>query len=79
MRGENDHGLDIERARADKRADYFAAGTRVVWDVDLESDDVVRSYQADRPDQPLIFRRGDQAHAEPAVPGWSILVDDLFP
>jgi hypothetical protein len=41
--------------------------------------DVVRSYRADAPDQPTVFRRGDTAHAEPALPGWSIPVDDLFP
>jgi hypothetical protein len=26
-----------------------------------------------------MYRRGDLAEAEPAVPGWSIAVDDLFP
>ena len=37
---------------AQKRADYFAAGTLVVWDVDLLADDVVRVYRADAPDSP---------------------------
>jgi Uma2 family endonuclease len=64
---------------AAKRADYFAAGTLVVWDVDLVSDDVVRVYRAGNPDQPAIYRRGDVAEAEPAVPGWSMPVDDLLP
>ena len=26
----------------------------------------------------VVFRRGEQAHAEPAVPGWTMPVDDLF-
>jgi hypothetical protein len=30
------------------------------------------------PKHPLIFRRGDVADAEPAVPGWQMPVDDLF-
>ncbi len=63
---------------AQKRADYFAAGTSVVWDVDLLSEEVVKSYSAENPDEPRIFRRGEIAEAEPAVPGWTIAVDDLF-
>jgi Uma2 family endonuclease len=63
---------------AAKRADYFACGTQVVWDVDLLSNDVIRSYKASDPDHPLIFRRGEIADAEPAVPGWQVPVDELF-
>jgi len=33
VRSENDYGLAAEGELATKRADYFAAGTRVVWDV----------------------------------------------
>jgi hypothetical protein len=46
--------------------------------VDLQSLDVIKSYQASEPDHPVIFRRGDIAEAEPAVPGWRMPVDDLF-
>ena len=63
---------------AAKRADYFEAGTQVVWDVDLLSDDVVRAYRASDPDHPAIYRRGEMAEAEPAVPEWSMPVTDLF-
>src|SRR6201999_4202644 len=42
VRSENDYGPKAERQMAKKRADYFAAGTLVVWDVDLLRDDVVR-------------------------------------
>jgi Uma2 family endonuclease len=63
---------------AAKRADYFAAGTRVVWDVDALRDEIVRSYVAERPEQPRLFRRREVADAEPALPGWSMPVDDLF-
>jgi Uma2 family endonuclease len=79
VRSENDYGPQAEREMAAKRADYFAAGTLVVWDVDLLSEDVIRSYRADKPDEPKIFRRGEIADAEPAVPGWTMPVDDLFP
>ncbi len=67
-----------ERAIAAKRADYFAAGTLVIWDVDLLSPDVIKSYTPEDPGTPKIFRRGDIADAEPAVPGWRIPVDELF-
>lgn len=78
VRGEGDYGLAAETAIARKRADYFAAGTLVVWDVNLLSDDVIKSYRADKPDEPTVFRRGEVCNAEPAVPGWSMKVDDLF-
>jgi Uma2 family endonuclease len=78
VRSEDDYGPKAEERMAAKRADYFAAGTRVVWDVDLLSDDVVRVYRSDNPDQPIIYRRGEIAEAEPAVPGWTMPVDDLF-
>jgi Uma2 family endonuclease len=79
IRSEEDDGPASERAIAAKRADYFAAGTRVVWDVDTLEDDVVRVYRSDRPASATTYRRGERAEAEPAVPGWSMPVDDLFP
>lgn len=78
VRSDGDYGPRAERAMADKRADYFAAGTLVVWDVDLKSEDVVRKYTATDAERPTIFRRGERADAEPAVPGWQMPVDDLF-
>src|SRR5262245_18332722 len=78
VRSENDYGPAAERAMAEKRADYYACGTLVVWDVDLLSQDVIKSYKASNPDHPVIFRRGDIADAEPAVPGWRMAVNDLF-
>jgi Uma2 family endonuclease len=35
VRSEGDYGPAAERELAEKRADYFAAGTLAVWDVDL--------------------------------------------
>jgi Uma2 family endonuclease len=78
IRSENDYGEAAERAMAQKRADYFATGTLVVWDVDLLSEDVIRVYRASDPDNPTVYRRGDTAEAEPAVPGWRMAVDALF-
>lgn len=78
VRSEGDCGPAAETAMARKRTDYFAAGTLVVWDVNLLSDDVIKCYRAESPDDPKIFRRGEVADAEPAVPGWSMQVNDLF-
>ena len=58
--------------------DYFAAGTLVVWDVDLLSLDIIKSYNRNNPDEPMVFNRGELADAESAVPRWSIPVDALF-
>ena len=79
VRSDGDYGPEADREMADKRADYFAAGTLVVWDVDLKSAEVVRVYRASHPDQPAHYRRGEVAEAEPAVPGWTMPVNDLFP
>ena len=78
VRSESNYGPAAEKTLAEKRSDYFAAGTRVVWDVDLLSQDVVKVYRATDPHNPTVYRRGDVAEAEPAVPGWSMPVDDLF-
>ncbi len=79
VRSEGDYGRAAEHEIAQKRADYFAAGTLIVWDVDLLSDDVVHVYRASSPNEPTIYRRGAVAEAEPAVPGWALTVNDLFP
>lgn len=83
VRSENDYGLTAEVDMAAKRRDYFAAGTQVVWDVDLLSDEaeaVVRKYTAaggaDTAD--AIFKRGEIADALPALPGWTMPADDLY-
>jgi Uma2 family endonuclease len=78
VRSENDYGRAAEESMAAKRADYFAAGTVVVWDVDLLSAEVVRAYHASAPETPVVYRRGEIASAEPAVPGWRMPVDELF-
>ncbi len=77
VRSESDYGPRAEEELARKRADYFAAGTLVVWDVDLLGEDVVRAYRSASP-EPAIYRRGQLADAEPALPGWRMRVDELF-
>ena len=78
VRSPNDYGPFGDRAYADKRADYFAAGTLVVWDVDVLRDGWVRVYRASDPDNPTEYARGEIAEAEPALPGWAFAVDDAF-
>ena len=78
VRSEGDYGPAAEGDMTEKRADYFAAGTLIVWDVDLLGDDVVRVYARDEPETPRIYRRGEEAEAEAAVEGWRMPVDELF-
>jgi Uma2 family endonuclease len=77
VRSENDYGEAAEGTLAAKRADYFAAGTRVVWDADPIGE-CIRVYRSTAPDDFTIHRRGDVADAEPAVPGWRVPVDWIF-
>ncbi len=78
VRSENDYGTKAEKDIAEKRADYFAAGTKIVWDVDLLSEETIKSYASESPDTPQIFRRGEIANAESALPDWTFAVDELF-
>ncbi len=70
IRIENDYGPAAELEMSNKRADYFAAGTLVVWDIDLLSDDVVRAYRSDAPNKPYHLPSGRSRAGEPAVPSW---------
>ena len=79
VRSEGDYGPKAEQKIIEKRRDYFAAGTHCVWDVDVLSTDIIKSYNSNDPENPIIFRRGDVANAGAAVPGWSMPVDDLIP
>ena len=77
VRSGNDFGPSAEDDMAAKRADYFEAGTLVVWDVDPEAE-TVAVYRSDAPTTPTIDRRGDVAEAGPAAPGWRMAVDAIF-
>ena len=50
----------------------------ILLPVDLLSDNVIQVHRAGEK-EPTVYRRGDSAEAEPAVPGWTIAVDNLFP
>jgi Uma2 family endonuclease len=77
VRSKGDQGAAAEAEMAAKRADYFEAGTAVVWDVDPKAE-VVRAYRAAAPDRPTTFGPGQEAEAEPALPGWRLAVDQIF-
>ena len=77
VRSENDYGNAAELEMAAKRDDYFAAGTLAVWDVDPVAE-TIACYGAAAPAQATVFRRGDVADAETAVPGWRIDVGIVF-
>jgi Uma2 family endonuclease len=78
VRSEGDYGLRAEREIMAKRADYFAAGTLVVWDVDVLRAEEIRIHSAAEPENPVVAGRGEIADAEPAVPGWRFPVDQLW-
>jgi Uma2 family endonuclease len=77
VRSEGDYGDAAEVRLAAKRADYFEAGTLVVWDVDPLAR-TIAVYRASSPEQPALFNAGQTAGAEPALPGFSVAVDEVF-
>lgn len=77
VRSERDYSAAAQRESAAKRADYFEAGTLVVWDVDPIGR-TIDSYTIESPDEPVRFAVGEVAHAEPHFPGLAIRVSDLF-
>jgi Uma2 family endonuclease len=78
VRSEKDYGPVAEIKMAQKRADYFAAGTLVVWDVDVLRAKVIHVYRATEPESPTTYQIDEVAEAEPAVPGFSILVRQVL-
>lgn len=79
VRSDEDYGTAAERRLARKRADYFAAGTQVLWDVNGLHGPLVHVYRTSDPLTPVTYGAGQHADAEPALPGWSFPVDDLLP
>ncbi|HWB00781.1 MAG TPA: Uma2 family endonuclease [Pirellulales bacterium] len=77
VRSKEDYGSGADRRIARKRADYFTAGTQVVWDVDIDANEI-RVYRATNPEKPTVYGSGTLAEAEPAVPGWTFAVDELL-
>lgn len=77
VRGEDDYGRGPDRRLAKKRADYFIAGSQVVWDVDPRAHEI-HVYRATEPESPTTYGTGSRADAEPAVPGWRFPVDELL-
>ena len=77
VRSKFDYGPSAEKAMAEKRADYFAAGTKAVWDVDPEGPVFVRLYLSENADVPIEFRLGETAHAGAVLPGWQLPVDEI--
>jgi Uma2 family endonuclease len=77
VRSEGDYTRAGARALAAKRADYFAAGTLVVWDIDPEAE-LIHVYRSNERDTPSTYARGEVAEDEPAVPDWRINVDEVF-
>ena len=77
VRSKSDYGPAAEREQAAKRADYFEAGTLIVWDVDPIARSI-RSYSSATPDAPTTFEPSQTADAERAVPGWRLAVDRIF-
>ena len=76
VRSEGDYGPAADEEIAAKRADYFEAGTVVVWDVDPEAGTVTRFVVGDP--SPTRFGAGSEVDAEPALPGWRLAVDWLM-
>ncbi len=77
VRSEGDYGPAAEAAMEIKRADYFEAGTLVVWDVDPQGASIA-CYRENPSEPAAVYRAGQVAEAEPAVPGWTLAVDELF-
>lgn len=77
VRSEGDYGPAKNREYREKRADYFAVGTTVVWDVDPIRR-MIFSYRRDDPNTPIVFDEDGIADAEPALPGWSVSVAQIF-
>lgn len=64
------------RQEARKRAQYFAHGAELVWDVD-EKNEVIYVYQAAKPATPMRYGNADEITCS-LLPGWRRRVVDIF-
>ncbi|HEX9726541.1 MAG TPA: hypothetical protein VGC53_19850 [Vicinamibacteria bacterium] len=46
--------------------------------MDVLRGELIRAFRATDPENPAVFRRGEIADAEPALPGFRMPVDDIF-
>jgi Uma2 family endonuclease len=77
VRSESDYLPGADEAMAEKRADYFEAGTRMVWDVDPVNG-VINVYTAPTQLPARVWRRGQIADIEPIAPGWRMDVNKIL-
>ena len=77
VRSEGDYSAKAQLEIAEKRADYFEAGTAVVWDVDPLAK-TITVFRAASPHQAQVFTVGQIADAEPSLPGLRVNVSDVF-
>ena len=78
VRSEGDYGPKADQAIEAKQPTTSRPERNSSGDVDILSDDVVKSYRADVPDTPVIYRKGEIADAEPALPGRRMPVNEMF-
>lgn len=78
VRSQSDYSPTRNREYAEKRGDYFAIGTEVVWDVAPVKRTVTKYTRGQ--DAPVTWGAGADADAdaEPALPGWRMPVARLF-
>ena len=51
----------------------------VVWEVDALRNKPITVYRSTMLDQPITYQRGKMVEAEPALPGWTVLVAEILP
>ena len=78
VRSTDDYGPKAEERMTLKRADYFAAGTLVVWEVDVLREKLVCVYRAADSGNAKVYAADDAAEAEPALPGWTLPVSEIL-
>jgi Uma2 family endonuclease len=77
VRSEGDYGPAAEEEMAAKRADYFEAGTRIVWDVDPVAE-LIHIYRTESPKVGQSYLRDQIGDAEPVLPGWRVDLSWIF-
>ena len=75
-----ERGALVDTSHLDDAAQKIAAARPqdlpALWDNSMAQ--VGGMLRAGNPAEPTVYRRGDEAEAEPALPGWRMQVDDLF-
>ena len=71
-------GPEVDMVTRSGIKDFFENGVQVAWELVVGKGCAIRVFRATDPEKVTLYRMGDIAEAEPALPGWRMAVSELL-